>query len=90
MSPSKVENGIKWAKMFDSWRIFPRLFILTYLWLVVYSAFWFMGLQEPNGPQSAFIGAVIGAGAAWFGLYVNSGPDRQTLNERTDDINSGD
>jgi hypothetical protein len=34
---------------------------------------WFMGLPVPNPAQAAFASAIIGAGAAWFGLYVNSG-----------------
>ena len=29
-----------------------------------------MQLPEPTNAQSAFVSVVVGAGAAWFGLYV--------------------
>lgn len=32
-----------------------------------------MVLEAPTTQQASFISAIIGAGAAWFGLYVNSG-----------------
>ena len=34
---------------------------------------WFMLLDAPNNAQAGFVSVVVGAGAAWFGLYVNSG-----------------
>jgi hypothetical protein len=34
---------------------------------------WFMALPDPTNPQSAFVSVVVGAGAAWFGLYCGSG-----------------
>ena len=33
---------------------------------------WFMALPDPNNAQAGFVSVVVGAGAAWFGLYVNS------------------
>jgi hypothetical protein len=32
-----------------------------------------MALEVPNMAQSGFVSVIVGAGAAWFGLYVNSG-----------------
>ena len=32
---------------------------------------WFMALEAPNNAQAGFVSVVVGAGAAWFGLYVN-------------------
>ena len=32
-----------------------------------------MKLPEPNNAQEGFVSVVVGAGAAWFGLYVNKG-----------------
>jgi hypothetical protein len=58
---------------FSKWRVFPRGFIIVYFWLIVETALWFMGLPTPSTAQAAFASAIIGAGAAWFGLYVNSG-----------------
>jgi hypothetical protein len=58
---------------FNRWRVFPRGFIILYFWLCVETALWFMGLPVPTPSQAAFAGTIITAGAAWFGLYVNSG-----------------
>ena len=30
-----------------------------------------MALENPNNAQAGFVSVVVGAGAAWFGLYVN-------------------
>lgn len=69
------KNGWLWLapKYFNQWRLFPRAFIIFYFWLAYETAMWFMGLPVPNPSQAAFASAIIGAGAAWFGLYVNSG-----------------
>ena len=32
-----------------------------------------MELPEPSMAQAGFVSTVVGAGAAWFGLYVGSG-----------------
>ncbi|MEQ9519466.1 MAG: hypothetical protein RLN89_08500 [Parvibaculum sp.] len=59
----------------DRWRIFPRLMLALYgvqCWRV---GEWFMALSSPSVEQSAFVATIWGAAAAWFGLYVNSGPN---------------
>jgi hypothetical protein len=33
-----------------------------------------MALTEPNNAQAGGFSIIVGAGAAWFGLYVNSKP----------------
>jgi len=33
---------------------------------------WFMDLEEPTNAQAGFVSTIVGAGAAWFGLYVSS------------------
>ena len=66
---------IKWvhlARTLDAWRPFPRLFITVYIILLYRVVNWFMGLDEPNLEQSGLVSIVVGAGAAWFGLYVGS------------------
>jgi len=30
-----------------------------------------MNLTDPNNAQAGFVSVVVGAGAAWFGIYVN-------------------
>jgi hypothetical protein len=69
-------DGWMWLapQYFNQWRIFPRAFIIFYFWLCMETAMWFMGLPAPGAAQAAFASAIISAGAAWFGLYVNSGP----------------
>lgn len=65
----------KWvfaAKTLDAWRIIPRAFLGIYMYLLYYATFWFMELPEPTLEQSGLISILVGAGAAWFGLYVNS------------------
>jgi hypothetical protein len=42
-----------------------------------------MALPEPTNPQSAFISVIVGAGAAWFGLYVSSGGKTVTVESKS-------
>ena len=60
------------AQAIDSWRIIPRAFLSVYMFLLYYTTFWFMDLASPNMEQSGFISVVVGAGAAWFGLYTST------------------
>ena len=60
------------AQAVDSWRIIPRAFLSVYMYLLYYTTFWFMELSDPTMQQSGLISVVVGAGAAWFGLYTNS------------------
>jgi|TARA_B110001450_G_C17409900_1_gene395330 hypothetical protein len=65
----------KWvfaAKTIDAWRIIPRLFLGIYMYLLYFATFWFMDLAEPSLEQSGLISILVGAGAAWFGLYTSS------------------
>ena len=55
---------------FDKWRIFPRLLISLYGVMFYKTSMWFMTLPDPTSAQSAFVSVIVGAGAAWFGLYV--------------------
>ena len=55
----------------DAWRIIPRALILAYMIVFYQTCDWFMNLADPNNAQAGFVSVVVGAGAAWFGLYVN-------------------
>jgi len=57
-------------EQFDKWRVFPRFLITLYGVAFWRTTEWFMSLPEPTNAQSAFVSVVVGAGAAWFGLYV--------------------
>jgi hypothetical protein len=61
------------SEQVDRWRIVPRLFISLYGIAFFRATEWFMALPDPTNAQSAFISVIVGAGAAWFGLYVSSG-----------------
>ena len=67
---SKLEAFPYW---FDKLRLFPRAFISMYIYLLYQVTEWFMALPDPSMPQAGLVSVVVGAGAAWFGLYVNSG-----------------
>ncbi len=65
------------AQAVDSWRIIPRAFLAVYMYLLYFTTFWFMDLENPSFEQSGLISIVVGAGAAWFGLYTNSHKDKK-------------
>ena len=72
---TNVNPHQKWihlAQAVDSWRIFPRVFLSVYIFLLYYSTMWFMNLAEPSLEQSGLISIIVGAGAAWFGLYAGT------------------
>tara|TARA_R110002153_G_scaffold61797_2_gene166582 strand:+ start:75 stop:473 length:399 start_codon:yes stop_codon:yes gene_type:complete len=57
------------AQAVDSWRIFPRIFVCVYIYLMYESVIWFMNLPEPNLEQSALVSVVVGAMGVVFGVY---------------------
>ena len=71
--PNPWMKWVHFAHMIDSYRVFPRLFFGVYIILLLISSMWFMGLVTPVAAQTGFISTIVGAGAAWFGLYVSSG-----------------
>ena len=56
----------------DKLRIFPRLFITVYICMFYDVVQWFMSLPDPTNQQAGLVSIIVGAGAAWFGLYVRS------------------
>ena len=40
-----------------------------------------MQLPDPTNAQSAFVSVIVGAGAAWFGLYVGGTKQPKTENK---------
>lgn len=74
---SSVESYKKlfltFAEVLDAYRAWPRGLISLYGYMVYETSMWFMGLQDPNAAQSAFVSIIWGASAAWFGIYVSSG-----------------
>ena len=58
------------AGLLDKFRAIPRLIMLAYIYAFYQSTTWFMALPDPTNAQAAFISTIVGAGAAFFGLYV--------------------
>ena len=71
-SKNPIQRLIHLAKAVDSWRIFPRIFISTYIFLLYKVVIWYMELPNPSIEQSGLVSIVVGAGAAWFGLYAGT------------------
>ena len=72
LGPNPFSWLIHLARAVDSWRIFPRVFITTYIILLYKVVVWYMELPDPTMEQSGLVSIVVGAGAAWFGLYTGS------------------
>ena len=70
--PKTWYNSIS-SSQIDKWRVWPRMLITLYGVMFYRTTEWFMSLPEPTNAQSAFISVIVGAGAAWFGLYCGSG-----------------
>ena len=71
-SKNRYQGLIDFARAVDQWRIVPRVFISTYIYLLYKVTIWFMGLDDPTMAQSGLVSIVVGAGAAWFGLYAGT------------------
>ena len=65
----------KWvhlAKTVDAWRIFPRVFVGVYIYLLYAVGMWYMTLDEPTLEQAGLVSFVVGAMAAVFGIYAGT------------------
>ena len=77
LGPNPYAKIIHMARAVDSWRIFPRLFLTVYIILLYKCVIWYMNLADPTMEQSGLISIVVGAGAAWFGLYTGTDRSRK-------------
>ena len=68
---------IHMARAVDAWRIFPRVFLTVYIVLLYKVTIWFMDIPTPSLEQSGLVSIVVGAGAAWFGLYAGTSKDKK-------------
>jgi len=71
----------------DKWRIWPRMIITLYGIAFYETTTWFMALPDPTNAQAGFVSVVVGAGAGFFGIYVNGRVTTQT-NDQTSTSNS--
>ena len=77
MGPNPYARLIHLARAIDAWRIFPRMFLTVYIVLLYKVVIWFMALDTPSFEQSGLVSIVVGAGAAWFGLYTGSSKSKK-------------
>ena len=63
----------KLADALDKLRIFPRVFMGSYIWLLIEASDWFLKLDPPTLEQAGYMSVLIGAGIGWLSAYVNSG-----------------
>jgi|TARA_R110000787_G_scaffold46190_2_gene112228 hypothetical protein len=68
----------KTAAILDRFRTVPRLIMLAYIYSFYQSTTWFMSLPVPSNAQAAFMSTIVGAGAAFFGLYVGKSSNSST------------
>ena len=72
--PAAADDEPTWynktSGVLDKFRVIPRLIMLAYIYAFYSSTVWFMALSNPTNAQAAFISTIVGAGAAFFGLYV--------------------
>ena len=71
----------------DKWRIWPRMIITLYGIAFYETTTWFMALPDPTNAQAGFVSVIVGAGAGFFGIYVNGRVTTQT-NDQTSTSNS--
>ena len=69
-------------ELLDKWRIWPRLIITLYGIAFYRPTDWFMGLEDPSNAQAGFVSVIVGAGAGFYGIYVNgkSSDNRSSTN----------
>ena len=79
------QKWIHLARAIDSWRIFPRVFNTTYIILLYRVVVWYMELAQPTLEQSGLVSVVVGAGAAWFGLYAGTSNSSKAFKGETNE-----
>ena len=71
-------------EILSAWRIVPRMLILSYMLVFYQTCTWFMNLPDPNNAQAGFVSVIVGAGAAWFGIYVNGTRTSVSVSAKTE------
>jgi len=65
----------------NKWRIWPRFIITLYGYAFYRTTEWFMALEDPSNAQAGFVSVIVGAGAGFYGIYVNGKADTRNSND---------
>ena len=57
----------------NDYRVFPRIFAIFYLFAMYEVLGWAMRLPDLSNAQAGMVSMVVGAAAAFFKFYVDSG-----------------
>jgi len=60
------------VETFLRWKILPRLMMIAMTIMSWRCAEWFMSLEDPTTPQSAFVSVVMGAMTGAFGVWMSN------------------
>ena len=60
------------SKQILEWKIIPRVMMLVITLMSWRCAEWFMNLEDPTAPQSAFVSVVMGAMTGAFGIWMGN------------------
>ena len=60
------------VETFLKWKVLPRLMMIAMTIMSWRCAEWFMSLEDPTAPQSAFVSVVMGAMTGAFGVWMSN------------------
>ncbi len=72
-----MSDSLAWSDRINLYRVFPRIFSIFYLLITYEVTAWFMMLESPSNAQAGMVSIVVGAAAAFFRFYVDSGNPKQ-------------
>lgn len=61
------------AEVMDAYRVFPRFFVVYFMWEAAITSIWFRSLEAPTPEQVAYVSALWVASAGVTKFYVESG-----------------
>jgi hypothetical protein len=69
------ESWLDAFELVDSLRVFPRVFVGSYMYVAWLTFCWFVELKNPSMAQASFASAVIGLCAPLCNWYMRTGRD---------------
>lgn len=69
---------MSWAKRFNDWRVFPRLFSILFCYLLWVTHQWYVFLIDPTTQQTGYASTMLAAAVGFFKFYTSSGTPNPT------------